>query len=61
MEIPNLVPGQVVADKLGIHINTLKRIPQTDLPFYRVTRRGDRRYDMNDVRDYLLRSRKWKR
>jgi hypothetical protein len=44
-------PSQV-ARFLGVHVNTVKRIPSTDLPFFRVTARGDRRYRWPDIHDY---------
>jgi excisionase family DNA binding protein len=41
------------AELLGIHVNTLKRLPPEDLPFFRVTTRGDRRYRLTDIDDYI--------
>jgi len=38
---------------LGVHRNTLKRIPADELPFYRIGARGDRRYRPTDIRSYL--------
>ncbi len=43
-----------VAALLGIHGNTVKRIPPEELPYFRVGSRGDRRYDGKDVRAYIL-------
>jgi hypothetical protein len=40
------------AAQLGIHVNTIKRIPSSELPYFRVGSRGDRRYDPADVRRY---------
>jgi hypothetical protein len=40
---------------LGVHINTLKRIPPDQLPYFRVGTRGDRRYHMRDVKAYMNR------
>lgn len=40
---------------LDVHVNTLKRIPPAELPFYRVGFRGDRRYRLDDVRAYIER------
>lgn len=42
-----------VADILGLHPSTVKRIPPSELPYYRVTKRGDRRYRKEDVLAYL--------
>lgn len=44
-----------VAHFLGVHVNTVKRLPPEDLPFFRVTSRGDRRYRFEDVRAYIER------
>lgn len=44
-----------VAAWLGIHPNTVKRIPPADLPYFRATARGDRRYHVDDVRAYIER------
>ena len=38
---------------LGLHVNTIKRMPPTELPYYRVCSRGDRRYRSEDVVAYL--------
>lgn len=37
---------------LGVHRNTLKRVPEADLPFYRFGTRGDRRYAPEAVAAY---------
>ena len=42
-----------IARLLRVHINTIKRIPPSDLPFVRVTPRGDRRYDRRDLEAFL--------
>jgi hypothetical protein len=44
-----------VAAWLGIHPNTVKRIPSADLPFFTISTRGDRRYHVDDVRAYIER------
>ena len=44
-----------VARHLSIHVNTVKRIPPAQLPFFRVGERGDRRYLLDDVYDYIAR------
>jgi excisionase family DNA binding protein len=51
-EIGPLTPMEV-AKYLGIHVNTVKRIPACELPYMRVTNRGDRRYHPEDVQAYI--------
>jgi len=41
------------ADHIGLHANTLKRISPEQLPYMRVTPRGDRRYRIEDVEGYI--------
>jgi hypothetical protein len=43
-----------VAKYFGIHVNTLKRIPETALPYMRFGARGDRRYHKADVEIYAI-------
>jgi hypothetical protein len=38
---------------LGIHNNTVKKIPASELPYFRVGARGDRRYLPSDVDAYI--------
>jgi len=40
---------------LGVHKNTVKRIPACELPFFRIGTRGDRRYVQGDVIAYIER------
>lgn len=42
-----------VAKRLGVHVNTVKRLPADDLPYLRLNRRGDRRYRREDVERYI--------
>lgn len=42
-----------LATLLSVHVNTAKRIPPTELPYYKFGCRGDRRYDREDVAKYL--------
>jgi len=50
-----LKPKEVAA-WLGVHVNTVKRMGERgELPFYRIGRRGDRRYRPEDVEEYLER------
>jgi hypothetical protein len=43
-----------VARLLGIHGNTVKKIPPEELPYFRIGSRGDRRYFPSDVRAYII-------
>jgi hypothetical protein len=42
-----------VARWLDVHPNTVKRIPPDQLPYFRVSTRGDRRYRESDVLAYM--------
>ena len=42
-----------VSVALGIHQQSVKRIPASDLPFFRVNNRGDRRYLREDLDSYI--------
>jgi hypothetical protein len=44
-----------VARALGLHNNTVKRIPPSELPYMRATGRGDRKYWYTDVNAYIER------
>ena len=41
---------------LHCHRNTVKRIPRDELPYWRLGKRGDRRYTLEDVRAYIERN-----
>ena len=41
-----------VAEILGVHVNTVKRTSPKELPYFRIGKRGDRRYDPTDVIAY---------
>lgn len=43
------------AQALGLHNNTVKRIPADELPYLRATSRGDRRYWWGDINAYIQR------
>lgn len=43
------------AQALGLHNNTVKRIPASELPYMRVVARGDRKYWFEDVNAYIER------
>ena len=47
-----------VADMLHLHVNTVKRLgDRGELPFYRVCKRGDRRFRLDDVMKFLSQNR----
>lgn len=48
-----LLSARQLARELGVHPNTVRRIPASELPFYRLGTRLDRRYDRADVDAYL--------
>ena len=43
------------SEALGVHHHTLKRIGPSELPYFRVGSRGDRRYRASDVEAYAAR------
>lgn len=50
----SLLSNREVAAALGIHPNTLKRLAdQGRIAYYRITERGDRRYDPDDVARFM--------
>lgn len=51
----SVLTARDVAAMLAIHVNTVKRIPPGELPYFRVTSRGDRRYRIADVMAYIER------
>ena len=47
-----------VAEMLHLHVNTVKRLgDRGELPFYRVCKRGDRRFRLEDVMRFLAKNR----
>lgn len=57
-EIGPLLTASEVAEMLHLHVNTVKRLgDRGELPFYRVCRRGDRRFRLDDVLAFLTRNR----
>jgi len=45
---------QDVANLLHVHVNTVRRWSDNDiLKAYRITRRGDRRFQRKDIEDFL--------
>jgi excisionase family DNA binding protein len=57
-EIGPMLTATEVADMLHLHVNTVKRLgDRGELPFYRVCKRGDRRFRLDDVMKFLSRDR----
>ena len=55
-----LLTAKDVAEWLGVHVNTVKRISESELPFFRIGPRGDRRYEPSAVEKIVReRSKKW--
>jgi excisionase family DNA binding protein len=55
-EVGKLLTASEVAEMLHLHVNTVKRLgDRGELPFYRVCKRGDRRFRLDDVLDFLRR------
>jgi len=57
-EVGKLLTAAEVAELLHLHVNTVKRLgDRGELPFFRVCKRGDRRFRLEDVMAFLARSR----
>ena len=57
-EIGRLMTAAEVATALHLHVNTVKRLgDRGELPFFRVSTRGDRRFRVEDVIAFLHRDR----
>ena len=53
-----MLTASEVARLLHLHPNTVKRLgDRGELAFYRVCRRGDRRFRVQDLEDFLARNR----
>jgi excisionase family DNA binding protein len=53
-----MLTASEVAELLHLHVNTVKRLgDRGELPFYRVCKRGDRRFRLEDVMQFLQRNR----
>ena len=49
-----MLTASEVAEMLHLHVNTVKRLgDRGELPFYRVCKRGDRRFRLQDVMTFL--------
>ncbi|CAN5844305.1 hypothetical protein BH20CHL5_BH20CHL5_04300 [soil metagenome] len=61
MAVNDLAPmltASEVAELLHLHVNTVKRLgDRGELAFYRVCKRGDRRFRVEDVMAFLARNR----
>ena len=56
-EVGKLLTATEVAEMLHLHVNTVKRLgDRGEIPFYRVCKRGDRRFRVDDVIDFLRRA-----
>ena len=56
-ELGPMLTASEVANLLHLHVNTVKRLgDRGELPFYRVCKRGDRRFRLDDVIEFLRRS-----
>jgi excisionase family DNA binding protein len=57
-ELGPMLTASEVAEMLHLHVNTVKRLgDRGELPFYRVCKRGDRRFRQEDVMAFLERNR----
>src|SRR3970282_2997758 len=55
-EVGKLLTATEVAEMLHLHVNTVKRLgDRGEIPFYRVCKRGDRRFRYDDVLSFLHR------
>ena len=56
-EVGKLLTAAEVAEMLHLHVNTVKRLgDRGELAFFRVCKRGDRRFRYDDVLEFLHRS-----
>jgi excisionase family DNA binding protein len=57
-ELGPMLTAAEVANLLHLHVNTVKRLgDRGELPFYRVCKRGDRRFRVDDVMQFLTKNR----
>ena len=56
-DIGPMLTASEVAEMLHLHVNTVMRLgDRGELPFYRVCKRGDRRFRYDDVLAFLQRN-----
>ncbi len=56
-EVGRLLTASEVAEMLHLHVNTVKRLgDRGELPYFRVCSRGDRRFRLDDVLEFLHRN-----
>ena len=56
-EVSPMLTATEVAEILHLHVNTVKRLgDRGELPFYRVCKRGDRRFRLDDVLAFLAKN-----
>jgi len=54
LNMDRMLTATEVAEMLHLHVNTVKRLgDRGELPFYRVCKRGDRRFRAEDVQRFL--------
>ena len=57
-ELGPMLTASEVAGMLHLHVNTVKRLgDRGELPFYRVCKRGDRRFRLEAVMTFLAKNR----
>jgi excisionase family DNA binding protein len=57
-ELGPMLTASEVANLLHLHVNTVKRLgDRGELPFFRVCKRGDRRFRVDDVMQFLAKNR----
>lgn len=57
-ELGPMLTASEVAEMLHLHVNTVKRLgDRGELPYYRVCKRGDRRFRLEDVLSFLRQNR----
>lgn len=53
-DLAKMLTASEVAEMLHLHVNTVKRLgDRGELKYYKVCKRGDRRFLLEDVRDFL--------
>jgi len=57
-ELGKMLTASEVAEMLHLHVNTVKRLgDRGELKYYKVCKRGDRRFRLDDVMRFLDRNR----